>query len=145
MITQDNLNIHDGLYARARGVLANSNVVITDATGATGTVKDLAADRGFDANTFDNIHIYFYYLDILAAYEAAQILTLSAEGTPEALTYTKKVKEVVDGLVVEKDVVVTGEEFQPIFTMLPADEPRFKVNLNTRRIESPAGFIGQQV
>lgn len=145
MITQDNLNIHDGLYARARGVLANSNVVITDATGATGKVKDLAADRGFDANTFDNIHIYFYYLDILAAYEAAQILTLSAEGTPEALTYTKKVKEVVDGLVVEKDVVVTGEEFQPIFTMLPADEPRFKVNLNTRRIESPVGFIGQQV
>lgn len=154
MITQDNLSTRDGLYARANGVLLNSAVEITDAYGNTGTVKSLAEKRGFNigsteeekkATHIDNINTYFKYLDILAAYENVELgkLSLGQEVDPISFSYWEKTVN-NDGVITE--VIKNGEEeFQPIFTMLPADEPRFKVNLNTRRIEIPSGFIGQQV
>ena len=139
MITQDNLNAKAGLYLRANGVLTNSEVKINDKP-----VKEIAADRGYTEGLINNIYTYFNYLDILAEYEAAQMVEISNGQTP-MIVFDDKVRKVGNDGAVTFETVRVEEPFQPIFTMLPADEPRFKVNLNTRRIEVPSGFVGQQV
>lgn len=142
MITKDSLNAKAGLYLRANGVLKNSQVKIPyKKNGELKPVSEVAS--GFTPIT--DIHTYFKYLDILAAYEQAQISAMSSGGTVEEISFDNEIRKVADDGTVTSEVFADKEPFQPIFTMLPFDEPRFKVNLNTRRIEVPTGFIGQQV
>lgn len=130
MITKDNLNIYDDLYLRANLVLAKAYEDSRWKNAINTIYKSIFPEEGdysADKKPISNINIYYSFLKILSEFEQIEM--------------KKDLKSRIN-LEIAPGVF---EKFQPIFTMLPFDEPRFKVNLNTRRIETPAGFIGQQV
>ena len=162
MITKDNLNVYNDLYIRANGVLSFDDQTSIIVDGKTTTPVAAASVQGyepivvpeegtpFSPGQIDNIHAYFAYLNILAAYEQAQMDLVSRKNEGENVQIQpvqihRLVKKIGENGIVVSEYEKSEEEFQPIYTMLPFDEPRFNINLNTRRIEIPSGFVSQQV
>ena len=158
MITQNSLDARHGLYMRANGVLTFSQELIDnkkigyyqEENGViTVNENSWAVQEGFDpedeSTYINNIHTYFKYFYILARYEEQQMLKEANQREQISfIDYYEKEVDPETGAVTHPQHKKT-EDFQPIFTMLPSDEPRFQVDLNTRRINIPSKFIGQQV